>query len=163
MWDENNYTLPSMTFHSSCRRVDIVLTKDGIHTLANVVIVDPTQEDLLRRHCVTQGFVASKTTQAKEKSYYDRHPTGHFLPLTIEVFGILDKQADVFLHDCANAMWNFKWPEGPPLFVLVMFLCQKNLNYITKDASILHLKLGGRNRSDYFLTSTLSKHTHHHG
>jgi hypothetical protein len=41
------------------------------------------------------------------------------------MFGCLDKQPDVFLHDCANAMWNFKGLEGLPLYVLVMFLCQK--------------------------------------
>jgi hypothetical protein len=30
-------------FHSFCQQVNIVLTKDGIYTLVNVVIVDPTQ------------------------------------------------------------------------------------------------------------------------
>jgi hypothetical protein len=41
------------------------------------------------------------------------------------VFGCLDKQANAFLHDCANAMWNFKGPKGLSLFVLVTFLCKK--------------------------------------
>jgi hypothetical protein len=40
------------------------------------------------------------------------------------MFGFLNKQPHVFLHDCANAMWNFKGPEGLPLHVLAMFLCQ---------------------------------------
>jgi hypothetical protein len=40
------------------------------------------------------------------------------------VFGCLDKQADVILHNCANAMWNFKGPEGHPLYVLVTFFGQ---------------------------------------
>jgi hypothetical protein len=34
-------------FNSFCWRVDIVLTKDGIHTLIDVVIVNATQMDLL--------------------------------------------------------------------------------------------------------------------
>jgi hypothetical protein len=43
MWDENNYTCflqPPST--SLIEEFDIVITKDGIHTLANIVIVDPT-------------------------------------------------------------------------------------------------------------------------
>jgi hypothetical protein len=39
---EQLHALFSTMFNSSCRRVDIVLTKDGIRTLADVVIVDPT-------------------------------------------------------------------------------------------------------------------------
>jgi hypothetical protein len=41
------------------------------------------------------------------------------------VFGSLDKQVDVLLHDYANAMWNFKRLKGFPLFVLVIFIYQK--------------------------------------
>jgi hypothetical protein len=102
-----------------------VLTKNEICTLTNIVIVDPTQVDLFCRFCFTQGFVASKAVQAKQKSYHNQHPTNHFLPLVIEVFGCLNKQANVFLHGCANAMWDFKRPKGPPLFVLVTFFHKK--------------------------------------
>jgi hypothetical protein len=42
--------------------------------------------------------------------------------LIMEMFVNLHKQVDVFLHNCANAIWNLKGPEGPPLFVLVTFL-----------------------------------------
>jgi hypothetical protein len=43
MWDENNYMhFPSNMFNSSRRQVNIVPIKDGIHTLINIVIVDPT-------------------------------------------------------------------------------------------------------------------------
>jgi hypothetical protein len=62
--------------------------------------------------------------QEKIKNY--QNPTDEFLPLTIEVFGCLHKQVDAFLHDCANVMWNFKMPKGPPLYVLINFLYQKN-------------------------------------
>jgi hypothetical protein len=30
----------------------------------------------------------------------------------------------VFLHTCANAIWSFKGPEGPPFYILVTFLQQ---------------------------------------
>jgi len=75
------------------------------HTLVNVVIVDPMQVDLLLWSCATQGFVTSDGTQAKEKSYHNQHPINQFLPLAIEVFDYLHKHANVFLHDCANAIW----------------------------------------------------------
>jgi len=76
---------------------------------------------------MTQGFVASNVTQAKEVSYHNRHPANQFLPLAIEVFGCLHKHVDVFLHDYANAICNVKRPESPHLSILVIFLHQKVL------------------------------------
>jgi len=102
-----------------------VLTKDGIRTLANVVIVDPTQADLLPQSCAIQGFVTFNAAQAKERNYRNRHPCDQFLPLTIEVFGYLHKQIDVFLHNCANAIWSLKGIEGPHFSTFIIFLCQK--------------------------------------
>ncbi len=102
-----------------------MLTKNEICTLINIFIADPTQADLFCGFCITQGFVAFKAVQAKENSYHNQHPTNHLLLLAIEVFGCLNKQADVFLHGCANAMWDFKRPKGPPFFLLVTFLHKK--------------------------------------
>jgi hypothetical protein len=41
------HVLSSTTFNSSCQRLNIVLTKDDIHTSINIVIADPTRMDLL--------------------------------------------------------------------------------------------------------------------
>jgi hypothetical protein len=60
--------------------------------------------DLFPRSCTSQRFATSDAIQAKEKNYCNIHPTNQFLPLAIEVFGYLHKHADVFLHDCANAI-----------------------------------------------------------
>jgi hypothetical protein len=38
------------------------------------------------------------------------------------VFGYLHIHVNVFLHDCVNAIWNFKGLEDPPIFVFVTFL-----------------------------------------
>ncbi len=57
------------TFNSSCQRINIMLTKDDICTLTDIVIADRTQADLLPQSYTTQGFVAFDVTQAKEKSY----------------------------------------------------------------------------------------------
>jgi hypothetical protein len=81
--------------------------------------------DLFPRSCATQGFVVFDLTQNKETSYCDRHHIDQFFPLANEVFGCLHKQADVFLHDCANVIWSLKVLEGHHLFVLVTFFCQK--------------------------------------
>jgi hypothetical protein len=77
--------------------------------------------------CASQGFVPSNATQAKEKSYHNRHPTNQFFPLTIETFGCLQKHANVFLHDYANAIWSLKGTKGLHLSTLVTFLRQKFL------------------------------------
>jgi hypothetical protein len=85
-----------------------VFTKDGIHTLANIVITNPTRANLFPRSCTTQGFAAWDATQTKERSCYNRHPIDQILFLAIEVFGCLHKHVDVFLHDYANAIWSLK-------------------------------------------------------
>jgi hypothetical protein len=69
-------------------------------------------------------LAASNTAQAKEKNYCNQHPTDQFLPLAIEVFGCLHKHANVFLHDCANAIWSLKGLKGLHIFTLVIFHCQ---------------------------------------
>jgi len=121
MWGNNNYiALLSNMFNSSCWRINIVLTKDDIHILVDIVIVDPTRTDLFLRSCTTQGLVAFNVVQSKKWSYCDRHLTNQFLPLTMEGFRCLHKQADVFLHNCANAVWSLKRLKCPPLFVLFL-------------------------------------------
>jgi hypothetical protein len=113
-------------FNSSHWEVNIVLTKDGICTLIDIVITDPTWMDLFCRSCTTQGFVAYNAFQTKEHNYCDWHPIYQFLPLPMEVFGCLHKHVDLFLPNCANAIWSLKGLEGFPLFILVTFLQQKN-------------------------------------
>jgi len=87
-------------FHSFHQQVNIVLTKDGNRTLVNVVIANPIGVDLFHQSCATRRFVTFKIVQAKKKSYHDRHPTDHFFPFVIELFGCLNKKVDMFLHSC---------------------------------------------------------------
>ncbi len=92
-WDKNNY----MHFlQPHCWWVDIVFTKDGIHTLTNIIIVNPTRPDLLPWSCAIQRFVTSNATQVLKSSYHNQHPIDQFLPLTIELFGYLDKMSMCF-------------------------------------------------------------------
>jgi hypothetical protein len=73
-----------------------VLTKYGIHTLGDIVIVDPMRVDLFFRSCASQGFATFYGVQAQQKSYRNQHLIDQFLPLAIEVFGCLHKHVDVF-------------------------------------------------------------------
>jgi hypothetical protein len=135
-----------------------VCTKNDIHTLANVVIVDPTQMDLLPQFFTIQGFVVSNAVQTKERSYHNRHPINQFFPIVIEVFGCLHEHVDMFLHDCGNAICSLKGL----IFLPWSLFSSKSFDRITKHANILHIKLGGSCRLNYFPTSTPSKHTSHY-
>jgi len=116
----------------------------------DIIIIDPTRANFLRWSCTIQGFVTSNVAQTKEKNYHNQHFIDQFLPLGIEVFGCLHKQVDVFLQDCANAIWSSKGPKGLFFSILVVFLYQNIFNYVTKDASIFHFKLGNSGRLSYF-------------
>jgi hypothetical protein len=131
-----------------------MFTKDGICTVAGVIIANPTRANLLPQSYTIQGFVASNAVQAKEMNYCNQHPTNQFLPLVTKLFGCLHKHVDVFLHDCANVVWSLKGLEGLHLSTLVTFFHQKSFNHITKDVSILHLKSGDNCSLSYFPTST---------
>jgi len=112
MKQEQLHALPSTTFNSFRWWINIVLTKDGISSLTNVVITNPIQAYLLSWYCATQGFATSNVAQTKEISSRNRHTTNQFISLAIEVFGCLHKHANVFLHNCANVIWNLKGAKG---------------------------------------------------
>jgi hypothetical protein len=61
--------------NSSRQWINIIFTKDEIYTLFNIVIVDLTRVNLFIWSCVIQKFTTFNVTQAKKKSYYDRHLT----------------------------------------------------------------------------------------
>jgi hypothetical protein len=61
-------------FNTFCWQVDIVLTKDDIHTLVDVVIVNPMGVDLFPRSYATQRFVASNVFQAKKGTIVNDTP-----------------------------------------------------------------------------------------
>jgi hypothetical protein len=47
MWDKNNYMCFFQPHLTPLVKVHIMFTKNGIHTLANIVIANPMQVDLL--------------------------------------------------------------------------------------------------------------------
>jgi hypothetical protein len=72
IWDENNY-MRFLQPHSTplIDETTLCLPKNGICTLANIVIANPMRSNLLLQSCATQGFSAFDATQAKESSYHN--------------------------------------------------------------------------------------------
>jgi len=56
----------------------------------------------------------------------------------------------VFVHEGANAIWSLKRLTCLPFSILVYFSLSKTFNYIAKDVSIFHFKLGNNRRPSYF-------------
>jgi hypothetical protein len=104
--------------------INIWFTKDGICTLVDIVIVDPTWTYLSPWSCTTQKFIVSDAVQAKERNYCNWHLTKQFLPLIVEIFRCLHKHVDLFLHNCASAIWSLERLEGHHLYVSITFLCK---------------------------------------
>ncbi len=119
--------------------------------------------NLLPRSYIIQGLVAFDATQTKKRSCRDRHPVDQFLLLAIELFGCLHKikQANVFLHDCANVIFELERARKPSFLSLGYFSLSKNFNYVAEDANILHLKSRNGSRPSYFSISTPLRHTPH--
>jgi hypothetical protein len=85
-----------------------MLLVDVVHTLANVVIIDPIQIDLVSLVVFSHGVVATIIIQGKDGLYCDWFPADMFSPLAIKVFGFLHQQAHGFFHRCANMVWGGK-------------------------------------------------------
>jgi len=54
---EQLHVFLSIAFNSSCQQVDIMITKNGIRTLINIIIADPTRANLLPWSYAAQRFV----------------------------------------------------------------------------------------------------------
>jgi hypothetical protein len=99
---EKTHVLSPLSLQSSHQQVDIVLSTNGIHTLVNMVIDDPTRGDLVSEVVPSRKVIMMMTTQAKKGLYHDWHSTSMFLPLVIEIFKYIHQQANNFPHQCVN-------------------------------------------------------------
>jgi hypothetical protein len=68
LWWKQLHALPLTTFNSYCQWVDIVLIKDDICTLVDIIIIDPTWVDLHPWSYTIQRFNALDAVQAKKGS-----------------------------------------------------------------------------------------------
>jgi hypothetical protein len=102
-----------------------MFTINGIHILANVIIVDPTHANLILWIVFSQGMIATIVTWAKVVSCHNWHLKDDFIPLVVDTFGYLHQQANNFLHQCANMTWLTKCYREPSFSILHSFYRQK--------------------------------------
>ncbi len=105
-------------------------------------------------------FYAANMVFFSIKHKWRTHPLNQFLPLVVEVFGCLHKQANLFytIVPMPFEVWNvIKFSS----FCLDYYFWMKNFNHIAKAISIFHFKLGNGRKLNYFLTSTPLKHIFH--
>jgi hypothetical protein len=78
-----------LVLQSLCHRVNILLSIDGVYTLVDVVIINPTRIDLVLRVVFFHGVVAIVAALAKDDLYCNRFLVDMFFPLAIKVFECL--------------------------------------------------------------------------
>jgi hypothetical protein len=134
-----------------------VFTKNKIHTLVDVVIVDLMRAYLLLQSYTTQRFTTSNVAQVKKKNYNNQHPHQSIFPSSNWNIWMFTQISWCVLTQLCQCYLEPKKAKGPCPLCLGYFSSTKNFNYIANDASILHLKSGSNSRPNYFSTS--SRHT----
>ncbi len=123
--------LPSTTFNSFHQWIDIVLTKNGVRTLANVIIVDTMWADLFHWNGFTSlilhnskiNHLRYSSSQGKELSqltpYWSIPPFSNW-----SIWLFTQTCSCVFTRLCQCHL-ELERVEGLHLSTLVTFLCQK--------------------------------------
>jgi hypothetical protein len=75
-----------LLYNTRVVKIDIVLSIDGVCKLANVVIFNPTQVDLVSHVVIYCGVIVIVATQVKNEFYHNQFMTNMLLPLVVEVF-----------------------------------------------------------------------------
>ncbi len=69
--------------------MDIVFIGDGIHILANVIIVDSTHVDFVSQVISSKEMIATIIVHAKVVSYCNWHPEDDFISQVVEIIRCL--------------------------------------------------------------------------
>ncbi|CAM6086720.1 unnamed protein product [Calypogeia fissa] len=120
---EQTHVLPAVGGIPDRRRADIVFSRAGVQSLADVVVADPTGASMVSSAAHISGHAASHAARFKEEAYAIRHPGDLFYPFAIEVFGALHPALDRFLWSSA-ALCVERRPY-PPVSVVTAFLRQR--------------------------------------
>ncbi|CAM6100549.1 unnamed protein product [Calypogeia fissa] len=84
------------------RWADIVFSRAGVRSLADMVVADPTGASMVSSAAHIPGHAASHVARLKEEAYAIRHPGDLFYPFAVEVFGALHPAVDQFLRSSAG-------------------------------------------------------------
>lgn len=119
---DQTHVLSPPFFQSSREQVDILLSIDGICTLAYVVIVNPHSSRFgFSNYFIGQGGCKNGDSSKERILLRSTHAINMFFPLAIEVFECIHQQAYDFLHICASMAWLPKGTNGLPLIILRVF------------------------------------------
>ncbi len=66
-----------------------MLPIDGVHTLSNVIIIEPTRIDLVSQATISHGIEMTIMIQTKDDLYHNQFPMDMFFSLVEEVFECL--------------------------------------------------------------------------
>ncbi|CAM6110377.1 unnamed protein product [Calypogeia fissa] len=95
---EQTHVLPTVDGIPDRRRADIVFSRAGVQSLADVVVADPTGASMVSSAAHISVHAAAHAVRLKEEAYAIRHPGDLFYPFAIEVFGALHPALDQFLR-----------------------------------------------------------------
>ncbi len=92
------HVLPPPTLQSSHWRIDIVLIVNSVYMFGEVVIVNPTQVDLVSWTIFSRWVAIIVVIHAKDNIYCNQFSAKMFFLVAIEGFGCLHQQVDKFFH-----------------------------------------------------------------
>jgi hypothetical protein len=98
-----------------------MFTKDGILTLIETLIADPTRTNLLLDLAQLKDLPPWMQLKPRKGVITTDTP----LIIAIKLFVCLYKHVNVFLHGYVNVVWSLKGPEGLNLSILIIFFLQK--------------------------------------
>ena len=84
-------------------RVDIVISDVAAgHTLIDIMVADPTSQDLVERATRNDLVAVTDAERRKEAHYRDCTSGTKFVPFALETYGALFARSDRFLVECVS-------------------------------------------------------------
>ena len=118
--------LPSSAPGGRGGRVDIVISDAAVgHTLVDIVVADPTRQDLVERAARHDLVAATDAERRKETHYRDRAAGTKFVPFALETYGALSDRSDRFLVECATLASRESVGSGPSISLLCTWFRQR--------------------------------------
>ena len=118
--------LPSSASKGCTGRVYIVILDAAVgHTLVDIVVADPTRQDLVERAAIHDLVAATDAERRKETHYRDRAPGTKFVPFALETYGALSVRSDRFLVECATLASRESVGSGPSISLLCTWFRQR--------------------------------------
>ena len=118
--------LPSSAPGGRGGRVDIVISDAAVgQFLVDIVVADPTRQDLVERAARHDLVAATDAERRKETHYGDRAAGTKFVPFALETYGALSGRSDRLLVECATLASRESAGPGPSISLLCTWFRQR--------------------------------------